>query len=665
MSQVISPLQRIKRIVIGKARDPNAPDAFHKLSLIAFFAWVGLGTDGITSSCYGPEEAFRTLQNHHTLAIFVALCTVITIIIISISYLQIIDLFPTGGGGYIVATKLLSPSIGMVSGCALIIDYLLTITLSVASGADAIFSFLPQKYHGLKLIVAVAGVIMLIILNMRGVKESVLPLVPIFIFFIITHVFIIFYAIGSHMMNFSELSSATSAEITQTHSQLGWIGMIILILRSYSMGAGTFTGIEAVSNGIPILREPKVVTAKHTMRYMAASLAFMVVGLMIAYLLFKVEPKAGKTLNAILFESATSGWPGNTGPVFVLSILISEAVLLFVAAQTGFLDGPRVLSNMAMDRWFPAKFAMLSDRLVTQNGILIIGTLAIILMILTGGSVQFLVVLYSINVFVTFSLSQLGMVRHWWQSRKSEKGWFRKLVTNSIGLVLTTFILVSVTILKFNEGGWITIFITGSLVALVVMIKRHYIKAGRQIKNLDRLIFTASPSPLEQIPANKKRKKSPSGPNIHEKTAVLLVNGFTGLGLHSLFNIFLSFGDIFKNFVFVQVGQIDASIFKSHDEIERLNNDIRSGLESYVHFLRQHGYYAESLSSISTDVVEEIAQLAPGIKEKFPHSVFFGGQIVFPKETFLTKLLHNYTAFATQRRLYELGIPFVLLPIKV
>ena len=265
--------------------------------------------------------------------------------------------------------------------------------------------------------------------------------------------------------------------------------MIFLILRSYSMGAGTFTGIEAVSNGLPILREPKVETAKQTMRYMAGSLAFMVVGIMGGYILYRLEPVAGKTLNAVLLENVARNWPANLGYYFVLITLASEAVLLFVAAQTGFLDGPRVLSNMALDRWFPTRFAMLSDRLVTQNGILIMGGISLVMMILSGGSVRFLVVLYSINVFITFSLSQLGMVRHWWSCRTQEAKWIKGLSINGIGLMLTSFILISVVILKFYEGGWITVVVTGSLVTVAITTKRHYANTAKLLQRLDDLVL--------------------------------------------------------------------------------------------------------------------------------------------------------------------------------
>ena len=164
---------RLKNTFIGKAKAIQDKGIFHKLTLVAFFAWIGLGADGISSSCYGPEEAFRNLQGHPALAIFVALGTVFTIIIISSSYNQIVKLFPHGGGGYLVGSKLLSPTVGMISGSALIIDYVLTITLSVSSGADALFSFFPASWQFYKLPFALSGVCLLILLNLRGVKESV------------------------------------------------------------------------------------------------------------------------------------------------------------------------------------------------------------------------------------------------------------------------------------------------------------------------------------------------------------------------------------------------------------------------------------------------------------------------------------------------------------
>lgn len=659
---IINGIKRAKSIIVGGARDPQDKRVFHQLSLIAFLAWVGLGSDGLSSSCYGPEEAFLALKGHVYLGIFVALGSALTILIISQSYNQIIELFPTGGGGYLVGSKLLSPKVGMISGCALLIDYVMTITLSVASGADAIFSFIPIGYLQYKIYFAVFGVILLTIMNMRGIKEAVIPLVPIFLTFVATHVFAILYTVISHSMKFGEVYQATGTELHRSYNELGLFGMLVLILKAYSMGAGTFTGIEAVSNGLPILRDPKVKTAHKTMRYISISLAVTVMGIILAYLLYEVKAVEGKTLNAVFLEKMTFDW-GSGGTIFVLVTLISEAVLLFIAAQTGFLDGPRVLSNMALDRWFPTRFAMLSDRLVTKNGILLMGGTALIMMIIAKGSVKFLVVLYSINVFVTFTLSQLGMVKHWWQCRNNDKQWIKKLLINGIGLVCTTFILISVVILKFGEGGWITIFITGSLVLLALYIKQHYNKTMEMLKRLDVIVDSVEAS-IYNIDDEDSTKKEPEFDQ-RGKTAAILVNGFNALGLHTLMSILRIFSNTYKNFVFISVGNIDAGNFKGLSEVENLTNHINKEANRYVTYMKQHGYYSEAYTSIGIDVVEEIIKFAPEIEKKYSNVVYFGGQLVFPEETFITRFLHNYIVFSAQRKFYSQGLPFVILPIKV
>ena len=652
-------LQRMKILFIGGSLNLNDPSLFHKISLIAFFAWVGLGADGISSSCYGPQEAFLALGGYHYLAIFVALGSALTIFVISASYSQIVELFPTGGGGYLVASKLLSPSFGMIAGCALLIDYVLTITVSIASGADALFSFLPAGWYPYRIDLAVLGVLFLTFLNLRGVKESVLPLVPVFLTFILTHAFAIVYGLVVNVNNIPAAAGATMGQVHSVQSQIGVFGMLFIILRAYSMGAGTFTGIEAVSNGLPMLREPKVQTAKRTMRYMAFSLAFIVLGLMIGYLLYRVEFEPGKTLNAVLLQKMTTSW-GNLGYIFVLVTLLSEAVLLLVAAQTGFLGGPRVMANMALDRWFPGRFATLSDRLVIQNGILLMGGAAVILMLFTRASVGFLVVLYSINVFITFTLSQLGMVRHWWSVRSSFKQWKRKLIVNGIGLFMTSFILVSVIVLKFHQGGWITLLVTGSLVVTAILVKRHYQKNLGFLGRLDQLVLATAPSDENGHKQTQVPKFDPKA-----KTAVLLVNGFNGLGLHTLFGIIRLFGTTYKNFIFLQVGTLDAGNFKGSAEVGTLESYIRGELDRYVEFMQRKGFYAEGIHSIGTEVVDEVAKIAPEILKRFPNAVFFCGQLVFPKESILTRWLHNYTAFAVQRKLYHEGIPVVILPIRV
>lgn len=651
--------KRLRTLVIGTARSPHDHAVFHKLTLIAFFAWVGLGADGLSSSCYGPEEAFLALGEHRALGIFVALASVVTVLVLSASYSQIIEIFPSGGGGYVVASLLLSPKAGMVSGCALLVDYILTITISIASGADALFSFLPAEWQPYKLTIAYLGVAGLIVLNLRGAKESIIPLVPIFLVFVVTHAFVILYAVATHLPDVSRVVHETSADVRSLRTQVGMLGIIVIILKAYSMGAGTYTGIEAVSNGLAVLREPKVQTARRTMRYMAVSLAVTVFGLMLGYLLFDVRHEHGKTLNAVLFDRLTAAWPAGLGSAFVKVTLVSEAALLFIAAQAGFLDGPRVLANMAIDRWAPTRFAMLSDRFVTQNGVLLMGVTAMLMMFLTGGSVKFLVVLYSINVFITFVLSQAGMVRHWWTARREVADWVRRIIVNGIGLAMTAFILCTVLVLKFHDGGWITLLVTGAIVALSLSIRRHYQHTTELLRRLDTLVRGAEVG--HAVPAGAQAPAL----DPDAKTAVLLVNGFNGLGLHTLMNIFKLFGKTYRNFVFVQVGQVDVAVFKDAEEIQRLQRQVRGELDRYIAFMNRQGYFAEGISSIGTDVPEEVAKLMPDVLERFPGAVLFGGQLVFPQDTFLSRWLHNYTIFSLQRRFYHQGIPLVILPIRV
>lgn len=660
----VSSVSRIRRWVVGRTLSPKDPSTVHRMALIPFFAWVGLGADGLSSSCYGPQEAFLALQAYPHLALFVALGSALTILVIGACYSQIIERFPAGGGGYVVASQLLSPRLGMVSGCALLIDYVLTITLSVASGADAVFSFVPAEWHRFRLPFALFGLVLLIVVNMRGVKESVMPLVPVFLVFLVTHLFVILYAVFLHAGDVGAVADATASDVRSCVGQAGWLGMLAILLRAYSMGAGTYTGIEAVSNGLPMLREPRAKTGKRTMVYMAVSLVIAVIGLMLAYTLCHVTKEDGKTLNASLFESLTSGWSGGFGHGFVLVTLISEAAILFVAAQTGFLGGPRVLANMALDRWTPNRFTLLSDRLVTQNGVTLMGGSAIVLMVFTKGSVEYLVVLYSITVFITFVLAQLGMVRHWWSSRAKAVHWKRGVFLNGFGLLMTGFILISVTIIKFEAGGWLTLLVMGVLVLVAMAVRKYYDYTIRLLSRLDTLV-SAVIAESQAAPPGAVPDEGRGPADASAKTAVLLVNGFNGLGLHALFTITRLFGDTFKNYVFVQVGIVDAGNFKGITEVGRLEEHVQSGVRKYAAYMRHHGHHAEEFWAVGTDVVQETVQLASRIRARYPNIVFFAGQIVFKEETAVDRFLHNYIGPAIQRKLYNQGIPFVMLPIRV
>jgi len=650
--------QRAKRFLLGAPRDLFDPRLFHNISLVAFFAWVGLGADGISSSCYGPEEAYLALGNHTVLALFVAMATVFTIFVISGSYAQIIEVFPSGAGGYNVASKLLGAKAGVVSGSALVIDYVLTITISVAAGADAVFSFLPVGWAAYKFWFIAFVIMTLIWLNLRGVKESVTVLTPIFMAFMLSHVPLVLYAVGHHVTEVPAVVSAVSTDLADGIREVGWLGIFAILVRAYTMGAGTYTGIEAISNSMPTLREPRVQTGKKAMLYMAVSLSFIAGGIILGYVLNDVRPMEGRTLNAVLFGKLLEGvWGGSTGGWIVAFVMASEAALLFVAAQTGFLGGPQVLSNTAIDSYMPHRFAHLSERLVTKYGVYFMGGMAFLMLYITGGSVKYLVIMYSINVFITFSLSQFGMCIHWWKDRENAERWKHGLWVNGIGFLLTATILCLTIWTKFPEGGWVTLVITGSFVAAAFLIRRHYRKAQEQLRRLDEVLLNLPPPtvPSEQEPA--PRRDAP--------TAVIMVSGYNGQGMHVFFSVIRSFPGTFRNFLFLSAGVIDSSTFKGAAEVENLGIDLREQLANYVEFVRGHGYYADARCDVGTDVIEIISHLAQGAAEEFPNAVFFAGQLVFEEENFFNRLLHNQTSFLAQKKLVFQGFPMIVMPVRV
>ncbi|MEA3155551.1 MAG: hypothetical protein QOK44_3140, partial [Betaproteobacteria bacterium] len=538
-------LGKLREIVLGKPRDPLSADTRHNIALIAFFAWVGLGADGLSSSCYGPEEAYLALGPHTHLGLYLAAATVVTVFIISLAYNQVVELFPTGGGGYRVASQLVGPKAGLVSGAALIVDYVLTIAISIASGADAVFSLLPTGWHDWKVSTGVIAIALLIVLNLRGMKEAIKVLLPIFIGFVVVHTVLIFYGVYAHAGSLPVLIPATIAETKSLAQQMGWMSVAAMLLFAYSHGGGTYTGLEAVSNNVHTLAEPRVQTGKWTMFYMAVSLAFTAGGILLLYLLWDAAPAPGQTLNAVVFDSIINHF--NFGSpmanhVALVVVLALEAGLLFVAANTGFLGGPAVLANMAADSWVPRQFRQLSSRLVTQNGVLLMGLAALGVLIWSRGNVALLVVLYSINVFLTFSIALWGLCIYWWGNRRGAAPWRRRLLLSALGVLVTTSILTVLIIGKFNEGGWVTLIITGAVIALCLTIRWHYDETREELRKIDALFSTRGG--IEDVP-------SPPPLDPQKPTAVFFVGKNRGVSMHALLWVRRLFGEHFNNYIFL------------------------------------------------------------------------------------------------------------------
>ena len=645
--------KRWKQILFGNPLNPFSPNMMSHVSLVAFLAWVGLGADGLSSACYGPEEAYLALGVHTNFALYVAIATALTVFIISIGYNQVIELFPSGGGGYKVASQLLGPYAGLISGAALIIDYVLTIAVSTASAMDAIFSMMPYQFLGYKLIAEVCAIFLLILLNMRGMKESIKFLLPIFLGFFVLHVILIIYGIAAHHAGLRLIVPDTLQETHSMIKEVGWIPVLALTLHAYSLGGGTYTGLEAVSNNVNRLREPRVKTGKWTMRYMAVSLSLTAAGMILLFLLWAPKPEYGKTLNAVVFEQILGS--SDTGHLLLSLTLFLEGGLLFVAANTGFLAGPSVLSNMAIDGWVPNRFRHLSTRLVVQNGLIMFGLAALFILLWCQGKVSLLVVLYSINVFLTFSLTLCGMCVYWLKQREqASPHWRWRLIFSFWAFSITASILCITVFSKFEQGGWLTVVITCTLIFICILTKRHYGRINKKLERIDTLLKQPINQPLQTTALDPQ-----------QPTAVILVGKSTGVAMHTLLNVIRMFPRHFKNFVFLSAGIVDVESFAGQTTLENMRREVNDNLQYFVDYCHQYGLAAEAYAAFGTDTVEELIKLAERISSEYANCIFFSSKLIFDSDNFLTRLLHNETALTLQRHLHLHGKELVILPMKI
>ena len=645
---------RLRRTLFGKPLDPFSGETRKHVALVAFIAWIGLGADGLSSACYGPEEAFLALGVHTPLSVYLAALTAASVFVIALAYNQVIELFPSGGGGYKVATRLVGPRAGLVSGCALIVDYVLTIAISVASGVDALFSLLPPSLGSAKLGLELGLTLVLLYLNLRGMKESIRVLIPIFLGFVITHALLIVYGVAVHAGRLPVMLAETVTQTREMSAQIGWVAVAALLLRAYSLGGGTYTGIEAVSNNVQSLVEPRIRTGKWTMFFMALSLAFTAAGIIVLYLLWDARHVEGQTLNAVTFQSIIASFGlGSAGleRAALTVVLALEAGLLLVAANTGFLGGPAVLANMAVDSWMPHQFRNLSSRLVTQNGVVVMAGAALVVLLITRGDVSVLVVLYSINVFLTFTLSLLGLVRYW-LGHRGESKWLRRLLLSLVGLAVCAGILIVTTVEKFGEGGWITLIITGIVIAVGYAIRRHYDAIGTRVGRAEALYAP----PAGHFGA--RPRLAPERPT----AAFIIGRSRSGL-VHASRKVMELWPGFYKNFLVVSAQPVDVRSYGGEQTCDQLRAKGVKDMEIYMELARQHGIASKYYLGFAVDGVEEAVNLCRQAKAEFPHVIFFASKLVFEHETWLTRLLHNQIVYAIQRRLELEGMQMVILPM--
>ena len=461
-------LERIKRFFLG---DPLTNDMAAHERIPKWKALAVLSSDALSSVAYATEEILIPLAAFAATAVAwsipIALAIAALLIVITVSYRQTIDAYPSGGGAYTVAKENIGTTAGLVAGASLLIDYTLTVAVSVAAGVENLASAVPSLSEHREFIGA--GVIFLIMmLNLRGLKESA------GIFAFPTYFFVIgitgLIATGG-MQLFFGVQISVAPIIHEAYPAIP----IFLLLRAFSSGCSALTGVEAISNGIPLFREPAQRNAKTTMALMSLILGALFLGLTLLAHVYGIVPHEGQTAISLLAKAVFKDNP------FYYFIQISTALILFLAANTSYAGFPMLASLLAKDRFLPRQFASLGDRLVFSNAIFGLSLAAVGLIFLFRGDTHLLIPLYAVGVFLSFTLSQTGMVIHHLKLR--QKGWVKAMIFNVVGGFMTLGVLLVISATKFVHGAWMVIVLIPLLVILFKQIHRHYLAVAKQLSH--------------------------------------------------------------------------------------------------------------------------------------------------------------------------------------
>ncbi|MBC7741650.1 MAG: APC family permease [Bdellovibrionaceae bacterium] len=466
-------MTKLRRILIGSPLDSSHQQ--HQL-IPKWKALAVLSSDALSSTAYATEEIIipLSLAGIYLATMWslpIALAILALMIIITLSYRQTIVAYPNGGGAYIVAKENLGSGAGLVAAAALMIDYILTVSVSVSAGIENLISAFPQLQN-VQVFFCIWIILIIMVLSLRGVKESATVFaIPtyLFIFSILTLIIvgIVRGPIEGHV--------ATEA-ISNTLPNIG----IILLLRAFSSGCTALTGIEAISNGIPLFKHPQSKNANRTLVAMVLILGVLFAGITYLVNQFGLTHIEGQTLISSLSKAVF----GNG--FFYYVVQASTALILFLAASTSYADFPRLASLLARDRYVPRQLASIGDRLVFSNGVIGLTICSILLVIFFGGRTHHLIPLYAVGVFLSFTLSQAGMVVHHYRLR--QKRWVASLIMNAIGTVTTAVVLVVIAGFKFTHGAWMVIVLIPIIVYSFSRIHYHYVMFARELSQSHYLI---------------------------------------------------------------------------------------------------------------------------------------------------------------------------------
>jgi amino acid transporter len=435
-----------------------------------------LSSDAISSVAYATEAILLNLVAAGSLVLWMTLPISLVIIallaIVAISYRQTIPAYPNGGGSYIVAKENLGTLPGLVAAAALLIDYVLNVAVSVAAGVHNLISLFPAL-HPWIILLDVLLVAFITVVNLRGLRESgTIFALPTYFFVATALLMIVVGMIRAFAINHQPLIG--------TFAQTGAIEplSLFLILRSFATGCSAMTGVEAISNGVPAFRKPETRNAATTLSIMALILGTLFFGITILAMTYSVEANesGNPTVIALIAARVFAGPLSFFYPVFQIATL----GILTLSAETSYSDFPRLASLLARDRFLPRQFAFRGDRLAFSVGIVVLAVLASLLLVGFKGDTNALINLFAVGVFISFTLSQSGMVRHWWVRRGTERGWLRSLCINGLGAFTTALVALIIAVTKFLSGAWIVVLLIPLLVLMFQATARHYRHVERE-----------------------------------------------------------------------------------------------------------------------------------------------------------------------------------------
>jgi len=477
----------IKRLLVGRAlkTEQAAHERLTKKTALAVFS-----SDALSSTAYATEEillvlavaAVATANSSFAYVVPISIGIAVLLAIVATSYRQTIHAYPFGGGAYIVAKDNLGTTPGLVAAASLLVDYVLTVSVSIAAGVAAITSAVQgTRYAGLsehKVMLCLIFIAFIAIANLRGVRESgALFATPTYVF-VVSFLFMIVFGFFNYLVYGGAAAAPIEEELRTAEGYSLQPLTLFLLLGAFSNGCAALTGIEAISNGVQAFKKPEARNAATTLVWMAALLTIMFLGTSVMAYLYHVHPKHSETLIsqfARIMFTGSLGW-------FYYVVQSATAAILVLAANTAFADFPRLSSLLARDRFLPRQFANRGDRLVFSNGIVILAVFSGMLVIVFGGDTSRLIPLYAVGVFLSFTLSQSGMVVHWLRERATlNSDWRKSIVINAVGALATFIVLCVFIATKFIHGAWIVVLVVPVMVAVFRAINKHYLTVGKQL----------------------------------------------------------------------------------------------------------------------------------------------------------------------------------------